>query len=772
MEVLMNRIELMNKNALLTFENELIRSDLSEKRIRRHMFNVHFFLSDYLEDYHGDSVENSLEYLEEYFEDWFLRKAIWSVDKGIKETITSFNKFYKVMFENFIIDKHTYKEYKLLIKEKKNIWSQPNTSIGPIDLAPLKDYFTDEIDDYQYCVIHEKTPYFFSLEKSESSERLRIFCGMSGLMNRLSFYSQLSPFDQLNYNAGFLIDYNTATKKQEAFSLTIGKSPATLTYGQDQLINHLIPELSKLIESKETSSADFLCIENGLICSESLENISRTYVETLELYFTRNEQTEKKILKSKKKSQTIHLCMMVIPPEYIQEYYQMQLVILDESGNEIRKVVFYSYNKDQVIYDFLLDYFIEVGCPKMIYSDELPIKYNLHTMLNEMNMDWALPNEPIEQVYKTTYYFEAYKTIELNAFIRSLGLVKKYDAGIEKCLSGLSVEYVKQLYRALDGHGKANKSDMIHYLLDKIVENIDETIGDFDQESIKVMLTISNHMTLFVDKENLLDYKFLIEAGLVYITEMNSQYIVWMPKEIKDCIQVRKESLNNHISTIQTLQPFTLACLNLYGVLTCKTYFDILRTVLKPSLEELETFEKNFEIHFDGIYGDLVDGVILHESFFGQINEDAVKILNQNKPYYTTDKETFLLFADEMYLEDTKEREDLLRHLKSKMNIPTERADDLIFDIKDSLETNDIEEILAMLEHFGYNFTSDKAINNLLQLIYKYNNSCRLWINHGHTPVEIASSQVRTSKKIGRNDPCPCGSGKKYKKCCGLNRLH
>ena len=25
------------------------------------------------------------------------------------------------------------------------------------------------------------------------------------------------------------------------------------------------------------------------------------------------------------------------------------------------------------------------------------------------------------------------------------------------------------------------------------------------------------------------------------------------------------------------------------------------------------------------------------------------------------------------------------------------------------------------------------------------------------------------SKKVGRNDPCPCGSGKKYKKCCGLN---
>ena len=31
-----------------------------------------------------------------------------------------------------------------------------------------------------------------------------------------------------------------------------------------------------------------------------------------------------------------------------------------------------------------------------------------------------------------------------------------------------------------------------------------------------------------------------------------------------------------------------------------------------------------------------------------------------------------------------------------------------------------------------------------------------------HTPI-------RKKKKPGRNDPCPCGSGKKYKNCCGRN---
>ncbi len=34
-------------------------------------------------------------------------------------------------------------------------------------------------------------------------------------------------------------------------------------------------------------------------------------------------------------------------------------------------------------------------------------------------------------------------------------------------------------------------------------------------------------------------------------------------------------------------------------------------------------------------------------------------------------------------------------------------------------------------------------------------------------PSAPAMPMVRSAPKIGRNDPCPCGSGKKYKKCCG-----
>ena len=33
--------------------------------------------------------------------------------------------------------------------------------------------------------------------------------------------------------------------------------------------------------------------------------------------------------------------------------------------------------------------------------------------------------------------------------------------------------------------------------------------------------------------------------------------------------------------------------------------------------------------------------------------------------------------------------------------------------------------------------------------------------------VVLPKTQAHESPKVGRNEPCPCGSGKKYKKCCG-----
>jgi preprotein translocase subunit SecA len=39
-------------------------------------------------------------------------------------------------------------------------------------------------------------------------------------------------------------------------------------------------------------------------------------------------------------------------------------------------------------------------------------------------------------------------------------------------------------------------------------------------------------------------------------------------------------------------------------------------------------------------------------------------------------------------------------------------------------------------------------------------------IRYGAPPAQSGAGPVKREAKVGRNDPCPCGSGKKYKKCC------
>jgi preprotein translocase subunit SecA len=39
-------------------------------------------------------------------------------------------------------------------------------------------------------------------------------------------------------------------------------------------------------------------------------------------------------------------------------------------------------------------------------------------------------------------------------------------------------------------------------------------------------------------------------------------------------------------------------------------------------------------------------------------------------------------------------------------------------------------------------------------------------LTYGAPPQEAKAAPIRLAAKVGRNDPCPCGSGKKYKKCC------
>ena len=78
-------------------------------------------------------------------------------------------------------------------------------------------------------------------------------------------------------------------------------------------------------------------------------------------------------------------------------------------------------------------------------------------------------------------------------------------------------------------------------------------------------------------------------------------------------------------------------------------------------------------------------------------------------------------------------------------------------------ESMDAKFVEAGLEEFKKLLTNDS--NTLIKIKKGYAQTREDFKNHPEYQYNPATIKKNTNK-IGRNDPCPCGSGKKYKKCC------
>ena len=175
------------------------------------------------------------------------------------------------------------------------------------------------------------------------------------------------------------------------------------------------------------------------------------------------------------------------------------------------------------------------------------------------------------------------------------------------------------------------------------------------------------------------------------------------------------------------------------------------------------------------------------------------------------------------YEESALAYKNLEKYFIKKKNLPYEQAVAWCIQIwANSYEENSPSDIFQKLNDANIIFDSDKQMNEFLQLLMNAHNGTRLKENRGHSPDELGpktfsgnmptivpgsshaakllseampqlqslgipidinggaddiqemifpkgtnGQAVNSVKKVYPNDPCPCGSGKKYKKCCG-----
>lgn len=74
-------------------------------------------------------------------------------------------------------------------------------------------------------------------------------------------------------------------------------------------------------------------------------------------------------------------------------------------------------------------------------------------------------------------------------------------------------------------------------------------------------------------------------------------------------------------------------------------------------------------------------------------------------------------------------------------------------------------DIAKRMEKDGVDFKSIRQMKKWMKA-----HEAELKAEQAGGPAQKVETVVHEGPRVGRNDPCPCGSGKKYKKCCGAGK--
>lgn len=234
------------------------------------------------------------------------------------------------------------------------------------------------------------------------------------------------------------------------------------------------------------------------------------------------------------------------------------------------------------------------------------------------------------------------------------------------------------------------------------------------------------------------------------------------------------------------LTDYVISLTHLYGLIHKDKVVEIynMQNAEKITVEAVDVILSNSPLELEENFIVVHQDYFVHESImeFGEFYKEREQ--RRGKPFYIPPKEELLRYKDDHYYEITKEYRDLLKFVTMHLlKGDDDRAENLVKEIQGYCEYDFTPgAIFELFNDCDIVFDNDNQVNEVLQLVMNLANNTRIWENNGHTPNEMFELKEKPnlrplprdpfkmepvhSEKIGRNDPCPCGSGRKYKKCC------
>lgn len=366
----------------------------------------------------------------------------------------------------------------------------------------------------------------------------------------------------------------------------------------------------------------------------------------------------------------------------------------------------------------------------------------------------------------------------------------------------LSTQTKKELteirqYWQFGGISQLNKAELIGALAEKIEAQLKDWLKyqlprniDFLEMVIEKQKTVQRVKVTFKEvlPQALNNFYY---RGILDLNDDEEETTVRIPADLVPQIEeiITDSEFKEQLKKNKKIITFVSGLLVYYGALSVSEIYDFYEKYYDNSKKDVnylylrklvdEAYLSSDRIERYSYYY-LDPGVISPEEIIDEIE------MRQNVDYYLPRKKDILYAGSNEEEKLNFVQRKFKKMLINDFSIPEDRAEDILWTMKLDIK-NDFSS-MSMLQDFAseYEFENEKQTQEFVRQLNELHNNTRMWILKGHTPEELFEEErkhlqplpkneregsvgeqtVVKGKKVGRNDPCPCGSGKKYKKCC------
>ncbi len=312
------------------------------------------------------------------------------------------------------------------------------------------------------------------------------------------------------------------------------------------------------------------------------------------------------------------------------------------------------------------------------------------------------------------------------------------------------------------GYSKLKKAELIVEIEKTVLENLKEKVKTFNNVHFEMLDLIALGKCGQVNNAEVVED--LLSLGIILNGKIHDRISYIIPSELSTLLRTLYKENMNTIKLNSVVIDYMDLALAVYGVIS----EDDLISSFTSSIENINIEELRVVLLENVKFTESVE---YSDGFYYYFMLDEYKEVHKAAQNTTFE-----------YKEITKEMlNDFMQNDKTYWTSGHDKMREAIGKLFDGDRSFALDIIDKYSVFSSYNYTFDsilgvfikefnlekkERIDIFTEALIEVHNNVPHWLLKGGAPISVKKQPIVKDDKIGRNDPCPCGSNKKYKKCC------